>query len=230
MKKLITVLLALIVATGCTQAPVDSEGDSNTTLATGKYQIFNSLNSKVTELYLYETGSNNKGENRVEDSGLKVGGNTTLVYEASQDTILTLEFVAEDGSTGKFETLSIEEAPMNLLAEDARTGATVLEFAKPEGEGKYTVYNLTGGTLTELYIYEVGKDKGVNIAGDGVANGKSVNVTKQTTLDAVFVLEFKADNGENGKFETLHLEEAPICLLSEDARTGATAISFEEPK
>lgn len=96
--------------------------------------------------------------------------------------------------------------------------------------GKYTIYNVTGGTITELYIYEVGSDKGVNIAGEGIPDGQSMNISKTTSPDAVFVLEFKADNGEEGIFETLHVEEAPISLLAADARTGATAIAFEEPK
>ena len=96
--------------------------------------------------------------------------------------------------------------------------------------GKYAIYNATGGTVTELYVYEVGSDKGINIAGNGLANGQSVNITKTTSPDATFILEFKADNGEEGKFETLHVEEVSINLLAVDARTGATAISFEQPK
>ena len=229
MKKILTSLLCLLALCGCTKVPEDFDPEGSTSPSTGVYQIFNSLDSKVTELYLYETGKD-KGNNNVSENGLKVGGNITLTYEGNENTVLTLEYVAENGDTGKFETLHIEEAPITLLAPDARTGPTILAFEKPEGTGKYTVYNVTGGTLTELYIYEVGGEKGINMAGDGIPNGQSMNITKTTSIDAVFVLEFEADNGEEGKFETLHVEEAPISLLSADARTGATAISFEEPK
>ena len=130
-----------------------------------------------------------KGENRVGNDGLKINGNITLTYDGSEDTELTIEYVDENGETGKFETLHIEEAPISLLAPDARTGATILSFEKPEGTGKYTIYNVTGGTVTELFIYEVGSDKGINIAGEGIKDGQSINVTKTTSIDAVFVFD-----------------------------------------
>lgn len=229
MKKILISLLCILVLCGCTKVPEDFDPEANNSTSTGVYQIFNSLGSSVVELYLYETGSD-KGNNYVSENGLKDGANVTLTYEGNDSTVLTLEYVAENGDTGKFETLHIEEAPITLLAPDARTGATILSFSKPEGTGKYTIYNVTGGNIVELYIYEVGSDKGNNIAGSGIANGQSIEVTKTTSVDAVFVLEFKADNGEEGKFETLHVEEVPISLLASDARTGATAIAFEEPK
>lgn len=230
MKKLLTILLALLVLCGCTKAPETTNEEVKADVTTGTYQVFNSLGVKVTELYLYETGTADKGENYAGEKGLGVGKNITLTYDGTEETVLTLEYVDEKGGTGKFETLHIEEAPMNLLAEDARTGATIVGWEKPEGDGIYTVYNVTGGTVTDLYIYEVGKDKGENLAGKGLADGKSVEVKTHGTLDSVWMVEFKADNGEEGTFETLHIEEAPISLLAADARTGATAISFTEPK
>jgi hypothetical protein len=45
---------------------------------------------------------------------------------------LTLSFKAEGGYEAAFTTLSIEEAPITLLAADAMTGATPISFSKPE--------------------------------------------------------------------------------------------------
>lgn len=135
MKKLLTVLLALLVLCGCTKLPETTDEEvkeDETTVTTGSYQVFNSLGVKVTELYLYETGAADKGENHAGENGLDVDANITLTYDGTDETVLTIEYVDENGGTGKFETLHIEEAPINLLAEDARTGATVISFAIPE--------------------------------------------------------------------------------------------------
>ena len=45
---------------------------------------------------------------------------------------LTLSFKTEGGYEAAFTTLSIEEAPITLLAADAMTGATPISFSKPE--------------------------------------------------------------------------------------------------
>jgi hypothetical protein len=44
---------------------------------------------------------------------------------------LTLDFVIESGYAGTFATLSIEVAPIILLAHDAMTGATQISFFAP---------------------------------------------------------------------------------------------------
>ena len=40
---------------------------------------------------------------------------------------------------------------------------------------------------------------------------------------------FKTEGGYEAKFETLHIEVAPITLLAQDALSGATPISFFAP-
>ncbi len=100
-----------------------------------------------------------------------------------------------------------------------------------EATGVYTIYNTTGEKVTDLYVYEVGSsDKGENKAGDGLADGDSVKVEYTAMSDATLVLEFTMESGETKAFETLHIEEAPISLLSEDTMTGATPISFAVPE
>lgn len=99
--------------------------------------------------------------------------------------------------------------------------------------GKYAVYNGTGETVTELYMHEVGKDQGKNLAESGFADGEKMDLTFQGYAEGdnktVIVLTFVTESGYTGSFETLHIEEAPITLLSEDAMTGPTPIVFAEP-
>ena len=97
-----------------------------------------------------------------------------------------------------------------------------------EGTGVYTIYNTTGYEVTELYLYEVGSAKGDNLVADkalGVDKVKTVEYT--AAADAVLVLEFTTEEGTRS-FDTLHIETAPISLLSVDAAAGATNISFTE--
>ena len=98
---------------------------------------------------------------------------------------------------------------------------------------EYTVYNTTGSTVSELYLYVAGsEDKGENLAGEGLADGENVVLTLPEDADqsAKYVLEFTTEDGETQSFETLHYEVAPISLLSADAAAGATPIAFSAPE
>ena len=98
---------------------------------------------------------------------------------------------------------------------------------------EYTVYNTTGSTVSELYLYVAGsEDKGENLAGEGLADGENVVLTLPEDADqsAKYVLEFTTEDGETQSFETLHYEVAPISLLSVDAAAGATPIAFTAPE
>ena len=100
---------------------------------------------------------------------------------------------------------------------------------------EYTVYNTTGSKVTELYLYDAGsEDKGENLAGEGLADGESIVITRDVEADkqddVVYVLEFTTEDGQTQSFETLHYEVAPISLLSVDAAAGATPIAFTAPE
>lgn len=100
---------------------------------------------------------------------------------------------------------------------------------------EYTVYNTTGEKVTELYLYEVGsEDKGDNLAGEGLADGESVVLTRDEDADKQkdikYVLEFTTESGDTQSFETLSYEVTPISLLSVDAAAGATPIAFSAPQ
>lgn len=98
---------------------------------------------------------------------------------------------------------------------------------------EYTVYNTTGSTVSELYLYVAGsEDKGKNLAGEGLADGENVVLTLPEDADqsAKYVLEFTTEDGTTQSFDTLSYEVAPISLLSADAAAGATPISFTAPE
>ena len=98
---------------------------------------------------------------------------------------------------------------------------------------EYTVYNTTGSTVSELYLYVAGsEDKGENLAGEGLADGENVVLTLPEDADqsAKYVLEFTTEDGTTQSFDTLSYEVAPISLLSADAAAGATPTSFTAPE
>ena len=98
-----------------------------------EYTVYNTTGANVTELYLYEAGSEDKGENLAAD-GLADGDSVvlTLPEDADQSAKYILEFTTEDGITQSFETLRYEVTPISLLSADAAAGATPIAFSAPE--------------------------------------------------------------------------------------------------
>ena len=101
--------------------------DTTDEVTVGVYTIRNTTGELVSELYVYETGAEEKGEN-LAGEGLNDTEKVEATYEGTTDTVLTLEFTTESGFQGTFETLYIEEVNINLLAADAMTGATPIQF------------------------------------------------------------------------------------------------------
>ena len=129
-------------------------------------------------------------------------------------------------------------ASSTASSEAASSVAASSEAASSEAaeSAEYTVYNTTGSTVSELYLYEAGsEDKGGNLAGEaGLADGENVVITRDVEADKqgdmTYVLEFTTEDGSTQSFDTLHYEVAPISLKSVDAAAGATAIAFEAPQ
>ena len=101
--------------------------DTTDEVTAGLYTIHNTTGELVSELYVYETGAEEKGEN-LAGEGLNDTEKVEATYKGTKDTVLTLEFTTESGFHGTFETLYIEEVNINLLAADAMTGATPIQF------------------------------------------------------------------------------------------------------
>ena len=129
-------------------------------------------------------------------------------------------------------------ASSSVASSAASSEAASSEAASEAAESttaEYTVYNTTGSTVTDLYLYEVGaEDKGDNLAGEGLADGDSVVITRDVEADKqadmTYVLEFTTEDGQTQAFETLHYETTPLSLKSVDAAAGATPIAFAAPE
>ena len=120
----------------------------------------------------------------------------------------------------------------------AETTATPTPSASAEAEeivteGNYTVTNNTGETITDLYIYETGsEDKGTNYAEGGMADGESVTIHTSADEDEAEgyaqTIEYTTESGRTeSQFQTLHLEDANLSLLAEDADSYTSATPFE---
>ena len=131
-------------------------------------------------------------------------------------------------------TAASSSVASSAASSEAASSEAASEAAEPT-TAEYTVYNTTGSTVTDLYLYEVGaEDKGDNLAGEGLADGDSVVITRDVEADkqsdVTYILEFTTEDGQTQSFETLHYEVAPISLLSVDAAAGATPIAFTAPE
>ena len=106
-------------------------------IQTGHYTVYNQTGETVKELYIAHNATGEKGENLVGD-GLANGESKMVIKSIPADAdgshALTFTYVTESGRTGEFTTLSIEDVPMTLLAADAMTGATPLNFFAPKAE------------------------------------------------------------------------------------------------
>ena len=139
------------------------------------------------------------------------------------------------GSSASSTAASSSVASSAASSEAASSEAASSEAAEPT-TAEYTVYNTTGSTVTELYLYDAGsEEKGDNLAGEnGLADGESVVITRDEDADKQsdvnYVLEFTTEDGETQSFETLHYETTPISLKNVDAAAGATPIAFAAPE
>ena len=97
-------------------------------------------------------------------------------------------------STAASSTASSEAASSVAASSEAASSEAAAESAE------YTVYNTTGSTVSELYLYEAGsEDKGENLAGEaGLADGENVVITRDVEADKqddmTYVLEFTTDH------------------------------------
>ena len=131
-------------------------------------------------------------------------------------------------------TAASSSVASSAASSEAASSEAASEAAEPT-TAEYTVYNTTGSTVTDLYLYEVGaEDKGDNLAGEGLADGDSVVITRDVEADkqadVTYVLEFTTEDGQTQTFETLHYETTSLSLKSVDAAAGATPIAFAAPE
>ena len=153
------------------------------------------------------------------------------ICAASAVLALAVALTACGGSASTAASSTASSAAASSVA--ASSEAASSEAAE---SAEYTVYNTTGSTVSELYLYEAGsEDKGENLAGEaGLADCENVVITRDVEADKqddmTYVLEFTTEDGSTQSFETLHYETTPISLKSVDAAAGATPIAFAAPE
>ncbi len=134
------------------------------------------------------------------------------------------------GSSQPANTPAATEEP--TATEAAAQTQETAAAEKVQTVGEYTIYNATGESVPEIYLYPTGSsDKGKNLAGErGLGDAHAIGATYDAgdkAADTALTLEFKTASGYSAKFETLHIETAPVTLLAADALTGATPIAFQ---
>ena len=104
---------------------------------TGTYTFWNKTGETVTELYLVDNETGEKGPNYAVNgfaADAKYVVTRTFTPEQKESGYsMTISFKTESGyEAPAFPTLHIEEAPVTLLAADAMTGATPISFFAPK--------------------------------------------------------------------------------------------------
>ena len=103
---------------------------------TGTYTFWNKTGETVTELYLVDNETGEKGPNyAVNGFAADAKYVVTRSFTPEQKEAgysMTISFKTESGYEAQFPSLHIEEAPVTLLAADAMTGATPISFFAPK--------------------------------------------------------------------------------------------------
>ena len=230
-----TILAAYIDEFQVMDSNAGAVGVPNSNAAFGA-NIVNSENGKVL-------GSKRVNSNFYSANMADHGGSTTPLlynYEAIEayavgKTIAELEAAVEGQEAAAFV--------------DAVSGATLVDtlgyvkgiiaaaYNATGSIGRYTIYNKTGETVTEIYLSDnVTGEKGPNLAVYPLAADASVVLTKALPGNEDgshrLTISFKTESGYEGAFTTLSIETAPITLLDVDASSSATnnnAVRFFAP-
>ena len=158
------------------------------------------------------------------------------ICAASAVLALAGALTACGGSASTAASSTASSAAASSVAASSEAASSEAASSEAAESAEYTVYNTTGSTVSELYLYEAGsEDKGENLAGEaGLADGENVVITRDVEADKqddmTYVLEFTTEDGSTQSFETLHYETTPISLKSVDAAAGATPIAFAAPE
>ena len=158
------------------------------------------------------------------------------ICAASAVLALAVALTACGGSASTAASSTASSAAASSVAASSEAASSEAASSEAAESAEYTVYNTTGSTVSELYLYEAGsEDKGENLAGEaGLADGENGVITRDVEADKqddmTYVLEFTTEDGSTQSFETLHYETTPISLKSVDAAAGATPIAFAAPE
>ena len=152
------------------------------------------------------------------------------VYECTGKTIAELEAAIE----GKTKEEMVDAVSSSTLVDTLGYVQGLLAAAKAANNqtGYYTLYNKTGETVKEVSITINATGEKFVMATDVPADAVKVIVfSMDGALEGhnALTFAFTTESGYEGSFATLSIETAPITMLSADAMTGATQISFFAP-
>ena len=237
-----------------TEAATEAEEEKKVLPDKAEYTFNNKTGEKVTEIKLVDNTSKKVVEDLKDglDDGKSVKVSIKKDSSITDKTSYTLTFTTKSGYKAEYKTLGFEVAGINLIAEDAKSGATPIEFV-PEAEteaeteaateaeeekkelpdkAEYTFNNATGDKVTEIKLVDNTSKKVVEDLKDGLEDGKTVKVSidkdSSITDKTSYTLTFTTKSGYKAEYKTLGFEVATIKLISEDAKSGATPIEFEK--
>lgn len=237
MKKILSLILAAALLLGCA-AFAEEESASE---QMGYYVFENNTGEKIMSITITDNNDPHHWVKASRESGFdpgeSIGMGMSIPAGEDGEHRLSLTFVTESGYEATQPTLSIENVIIGLSKveeADAVSGATPFSFVPMQQTGKYTIINKTGEVVTEIQLVDnvTGESIGCCPEGglqDGASVGLGYSVPKDDDPKARLTLIFTTAGGQTWDFTTLAIEEAPIYLLAEDARTGATPISFIDP-
>ena len=237
-----------------TEAATEAEEEKKVLPDKAEYTFNNKTGEKVTEIKLVDNTSKKVVEDLKDglDDGKSVKVSIKKDSSITDKTSYTLTFTTKSGYKAEYKTLGFEVAGINLIAEDAKSGATPIEFipeAETEAEteaateaeeekrelpdkAEYTFNNATGEKVTEIKLVDNTSKKVVEDLKDGLEDGKTVKVSidkdSSITDKTSYTLTFTTKSGYKAEYKTLGFEVATIKLISEDAKSGATPIEFEK--
>ena len=235
MKKILAILTAVLMLASCTAL---AEAVESTEMQTGKYVIFNNTGEDVVMISITDNKDpSNTVKNEFTDEfpdGYFDAFEFSIPASEDGSHRLTLEFETKSGYKGTFATLSIEEAGIELLAQDAMTGATPIAFSAMPQVGIYYVVNKTGEDIAKVTMStnatkepestDFDFEKGEFPDGETIEFGFSIDAGEEPSHALTFA--FETVSGYKAEFKTLSIEEVTITLLAKDVITGATPIAF----
>ncbi len=239
MKKILSLILAAALLLGCAAFAEEEYAE----VQTGYYIFENNTGEKIMSVTITDNKNPENWFKASRENGFDPGETIAMGFSIpaeDKDTEhrLSVTFVTESGYEATQPTLSIENViiGLNKVEEaDAVSGATPFIFTAMQQTGMYTIINRTGEVVTEVKLVD-------NVTGDsvsccpegGLQDGASIGLGYSVPMDddpkGRLTLIFTTASGQTWDFTTLAIEEAPIYLLAEDARTGATPITFIEPE
>ena len=184
------------------------------------------LASKVVNNGLYSTNMTTKAG---ATTPLGVSYNAIEAFVTGK-TIAELEAAIE----GKTKEEMVDAVSSSTLVDTLGYVQGLLAAAKAANNqtGYYTLYNKTGETVKEVSITINATGEKFVMATDVPADAVKVIVfSMDGALEGhnALTFAFTTESGYEGSFATLSIETAPITMLSADAMTGATQISFFAP-